>query len=309
MKHFLKILPLFLPFFTYAQTTLPPETPIQSVAVKTWHVEGYPDFIAPDSTGVWITNKDRVEKMTWPDSRPVLSIDIPNPCGVMRAAYGSLWVASCDKKSLFRLNGSNGKIQAVISTGLADPDGELSIAAGDESVWVASSDAGELSRINILTNRVIAKIRIAPHSFAAAFGYGSIWVTNSSDAAVERIDPKTNSVKAKIKTGNAPRFLTAGLGGVWVLNQDDGTVTFINPSTNAPATIFTDVKGSGGDIAVGSKYVYVRAKKTLLTVIDPISKKVIRRYGPPAGSGAVCVENGRVWMTAHDINTIWTWRE
>jgi len=55
--------------------------------------------------------------------------------------------------------------------------------------------------------------------------------------------------------------------------------------------------------------VYVRAKKTMLSIIDPKSNKVIKRYGPSSGSGAVCVENGRVWITAHDINTVWILKE
>ena len=285
------------------------EIPIPSAAITTLHVEGYPDFMTADSVGVWITNKDKVEKMVWTNARPQLTISVPNPCGVMRVAYGSLWVASCDKKSIYRLDHSSGQLQAIIPTGLADPDGELSLAAGDESIWVTSSDAGELSRINIFTNQVSTKIKIAPHSFAATFGFGSVWVTNTRDATVQRIDPKTNLVIAKIETGRTPRFLAAGPGGVWVLNQDDGTVTQIDPATHVATTIFTDVKGSGGDITVGEKYVYVRAKKTLLTLIDPTSKKIVRRYGPSSGSGAVIVENGRVWVTAHDIHTIWVLKE
>src|SRR5882762_3786616 len=99
-KHFLKALSLLLVQMANGQpASLPGEIPIQSAAITTLHVEGYPDFMTADSLGVWITNKDRVQKMVWTDARPLRSIDIANPCGVMRVAYGSLWVASCDKKS------------------------------------------------------------------------------------------------------------------------------------------------------------------------------------------------------------------
>ena len=63
--------------------------------------------------------------------------------------------------------------------------------------------------------------------------------------------------------------------------------------------------GPGGDIAAGAGRVWVRATPTLLTVIDPESDRVVARYGPPSGSGAVRANQDVVWVTAHDIQTVW----
>ena len=285
------------------------EVPIAKKAIATLHLKGYPDFLAADIDGVWVTNENRIEKLVFGNKEPVLSIAIPQPCGAMAIGFGSLWVASCKNQSVYRVNLSSGKIEANIHTGLADPEGELSIATGAGSVWLLTKKEGELSRIDPTNNKVMSRITVAPHSYAVAFGYQSLWVTNSSNASVQRIDPFTEKIIATITIGKTPRFLTTGLSFVWILNQEEGSVSKINPTDNSVTTIHAQLAGTGGDIAVGEKYLYVRAKSTLLTVIDPLTNQVINRLGPPAGSGAVRVENGRVWVTAHDINTIWVMKE
>jgi hypothetical protein len=40
-------------------------------------------------------------------------------------------------------------------------------------------------------------------------------------------------------------------------------------------------------------------------VIDPKTNKVVKRFGPPSGSGAVRAGGGKVWVTAHDVNKLW----
>ena len=135
-------------------------------------------------------------------------------------------------------------------------------------------------------------------------------MTNTRDGSIQRIDPIKEKVIATLPVGPSPRFLTTGCGAIWTLNQGDGTVSRIDPETNKVVnTITADVAGTGGDIACGAGKIYVRAKTTLLSVIDPAINMVVARYGPPAGSGAVRVENGRVWVTAHDSNSIWVLRD
>ena len=71
------------------------------------------------------------------------------------------------------------------------------------------------------------------------------------------------------------------------------------------ATIGVGVPGNGGDIAAGAGGVYVRAGFVLLSVINPTPNNVVERFGPVAGSGGVRVSGNRVWVTAHDIQTVW----
>lgn len=195
---------------------------------------------------------------------------------------------------------------ASVKTGAAEPRGELSVAAGAGSVWVLSDSTGVLSRIDAATNTISDRIPVLPSSYAADFGFGSVWITNTAASSVQRIDPTTNKVVATIAVGPTPRFLVVGEGGVWTLNQGDGTVTRIDPATNrVAATIGVGVPGNGGDIAAGGGRVYVRAGFVLLSLIDPATNRVVERYGPTSGSGGVRVAGNRVWVTAHDIKTVW----
>lgn len=288
---------------------------IADESVATLRVAGYPDFLATEGKDVWITNEDRVEKLTMNSAKPVVTVSIPSPCGAMIVAFDSLWVASCSEKSIYRVNTKSGEILARIATGLAEPHGELSIAAGAGSIWLLTHESGVLSRIDPRSDKVIRKIDVKPDSYAATFGFGRVWITNtgpedgSEPGTVQCIDPLENRAIATIKAGPKPRFLAAGAGAVWVLNQGDGTVTRIDPqSLKVVATVPTDIIGPGGDIDAGLDRVWVRGTKILLEVIDSRSNQLTSRFDPPAGSGAVRVAGDLLWVSAHDVNTVWVLR-
>ncbi len=221
-----------------------------------------------------------------------------------------MWVASCGDKTIVRISLESNRVVAAIPLQIADEEG--SIVAAENGVWVLSDAKGVLTRIDPGTNKVVGNIRVQPNSVAAMGGYGSIWVTSTGEAKtgvngfLQRIDPLTNKIISIIQVGKQPRFLAVGEGGVWVFNQDDGSVSRIDPQTNKViAVIQCEVPGTGGDVAAGEGYVWVRATKELLLVIDPHSNKVIATFGPPAGSGAVRAGGGHVWVSAHDVNKIW----
>jgi len=294
-----------------AQTPSPPK-PIGQAAIQTLVIPGSADFLAVADSDAWVTNRGRVEKLHVGASAPVATVAVARPCGGMEIAFGSLWVVDCRNRTLVRISNDSVLIQATIATGVADGSGELSLAAGAGSIWLLTDSSGVLSRIDPVTNTVIAQIAVKAHSYAAVFGFGSVWITNTgvrgdtTPGSVQRIDPATNAIVATIPVGPVPRFLAAGAGGVWTLNQRDGTVSRIDPNTNKlAATIAVGASGGGGDIASGAGRVWVRATKTLLTTIDPSTNKLADQFTPPSGSGAVRVANNFVWVTAHDIQTVW----
>jgi virginiamycin B lyase len=289
--------------------------PIAERALVTLKIPGFADFLAADGETIWTTNEGRVEQLRRDRSSPIAAVPVPEPCGAMAVAFDALWVANCSDSSLYRIDLKTRKVAAIVRTGLADPSGELSLAAGAGSVWVLTDEKGVLSRIDPRSNRVVARIQVAPYSFAAAFAFDAAWISNTGPAgkqgpgSVQRIDPATNRVIATIPAGPVPRFLAAGEGGVWTLNQGDGSVTHIDPRTNKPvATIQLGMQGSGGDIATGAGRVWVRGSRVLLVALDPATNRIVERFGPPAGSGAVRVAGNLVWVTAHDSHTVWVLR-
>ncbi len=284
---------------------------IAEKAVVTLVADGYPDWIEIEKNSIWVSNEglNLLERIDPQTNKIVANVTVNGPCAAFTIGFGSVWVASCADQSIIRISLVNNRIEAKIPLTVADTEG--SIVAAEGGVWVLSDKKGKLSRIDPTLNRVATVIDVAPNSFAAAAGFGAIWITNTGDnpntnGYVQRIDPKTHKVTTTIEVGMHPRFLTVGEGGVWTLNQTDGSVSRIDPATNKlVATIMCDVPGTGGDIAAGEGFVWVRAKKELLLAIDPLQNKVVEIWGPPAGSGAVRAGEGAVWVTAHDINKIW----
>jgi YVTN family beta-propeller protein len=286
--------------------------PIETTAQASIRPGGFPDWLEIGFGSLWVSNEGSggVQRID-PGTRKVIAlVKINKPCAAMAAGYGSLWVASRRDKSIYRINASNNKVTATIPVTVADS--EASLAAGEGGIWALTDQKGILSRINPETNQVVAEISVKPYSYAAASGYGAIWVTNTGpprsteNGSIQRVDPKTNTVVATMSLHGQPRFLAVGEGAAWVLNQTDGTVSRIDPNTNqVAATIEVGVPGPGGDIAAGEGAVWVRATKILLSVIDPKTNKVIKRFGPACGSGAVRAGDGKVWVSAHDVNKVW----
>ena len=287
--------------------------PIDKAATATIELKGFPDWLEIGFDSLWVSNPglNLVQRIDPKTNKLVAEVKVSKPVAAMATGFGSVWVASRGDKSIARIDAKTNTVTASVPVTVADSEG--SVAAGEGGVWVLTDRKGVLSRIDPETNKVVAEIAVKPHSFAAMAGHGAIWVTNTGEpkttenGSVQRIDPRTNKVVATIEVKCQPRFLAVGEGAVWVLNQADGTVSRIDPETNkVAATIDAGVKGFGGDIAAGEGGVWVRGDKVLLVVIDPKTNAVVDRFGPPQGSGAVRAGGGKVWVSAHDVNKLWS---
>ena len=306
-------LPLLLSIAAVFAVDADAVVPIDKVATATISLKGYPDWLEIGFGGLWVSNAGvgGVQRIDLQTNKVVAEVKVNQPVAAMAIGYGSVWVASRKDKSIVRIDAKTNMVTAAIPVTVADS--EASLAAGEGGVWVLTDKKGVLSRIDPETNKVIAQITVKPNSYAAMAGFGSVWITNTGEprskdnGSVQRIDPKTNSVVATVPVRRQPRFLAVGEGGVWALNQADGTVSRIDPETNrVVATIEAGVPGLGGDIAAGEGAVWVRANKFLVSEIDPKTNQVVRRFGPPSGSGAVRAGGGKVWISAHDVNKVWS---
>lgn len=272
-------------------------------------VPGFADFLAVDGASVWATNKGRVER--WSRTGKTAEVTMTHPCGAMAIAYGSLWVADCDDRTVNRIDLATAKRVAVISTGIANPKGELNVVAGAGSIWVASDEKGRVTRIDPAANRVATTIAVDPGTYYLSFGFGSLWAVSAASRSLQKIDPQTNGVVHVTKLGRAPGFLVAGEGAVWVQEQDDGTVARVAPETGEvsgrvrvdPSLLYGDIDAGGGKI-----WLRTTAGQTFV-VIDPKSLAIKARVGKPTGSGALRYTDAGVWTSSHDVHTLSWWEE
>lgn len=235
------------------------------------------------------------------------SIRIPgDSCEALDAGFGAAWTATCTGPGLARIDGITGRVTTV-NLGGSIPTSEASIGAGEEAVWVViNGSPRKLLRVDPATMTVVGSYDLPGSPTAVRAGLGAVWVSDPAKSLILRVDPASGTVVASIKVGRQPQFITVGEGALWTMDQARGTVSRVDPATNTvTATIQLGETVEGGDIAVGGGYVWLRGSRTLLFQIDPATNEIVARYGPNAGSGSVAADDTAVWITAHDIRTVW----
>jgi streptogramin lyase len=80
------------------------------------------------------------------------------------------------------------------------------IDAGDDAVWVTNPNEGTVTRMDPVTNRVAATIRIAKaYPVDVVTGNGAVWVVSDQQVLwMFKINPRTNTVTARIPLPGSP---------------------------------------------------------------------------------------------------------
>jgi virginiamycin B lyase len=271
------------------------------------------DWLAQGGGSIWLSDPPaRVVRQIDPATGDETAVPVrQGPCESPDVAYGALWTATCNPAGIARIDAVTHKQTAFVPLPIwKNLGGEGAIGAGSGGVWVVIDGPTckncLLARVDPKTMKVVAKISVSERSSSVRVGYGAVWVVSPAMGTVQKVSPSSNKVVATAKTGHRPRFFAVGEGGVWTLNQDDGTVSRIDPRTGkVRATIQANMPGGGGDMAVGGGFVWPRGSDTLLARIDPRTNKVVQVYRPSSGSGSVVVGPGGVWISAHDVETVW----
>ncbi len=269
-----------------------------------------PDWITIAGGAAWVANVS--SGVVGYDLISAASVaDLPfvgDVCMAMDSTADSLFAGDCGATTLVRINVADRLIAATVSLPFAGLAEESSIAASNESVWVMSSRAElQIARIDQASNAVTDTFAAPSGASAMRFTDGSLWVSDAGNALVHRLDPMTGVEQATIDVDAGARFMAVGEGGLWVMNNSAGTVSFIDPSTNAVngTVVVSESPVDGGDIAVGGGFVWARVSDVAVAQIDPATMTVVARYGPPVGSGSVAADSDAVWVSAHDVTTVW----
>jgi virginiamycin B lyase len=269
------------------------------------------DWLAAGRGGIWLSGQQEIYRLNRRTGRRVARIPIAQgPCQASEVGAGAVWTATCGEPGLARIDTRRNRVARHVALPVSvDYFGEGSIGVGAGAVWLVTDGpdctACRISRVATRTMQVTAEIPVLIGAAGVRFGAGRVWVTNPVEDVVQLIDPDTRSVIRTVRTGRGPRFFDVGHGAAWTLDQVDGTVTRIDADTGDTARIAAGVRGEGGDLTVGGGSVWARGSDRLLTRIDPRRRKVVARYGPSSGSGAVIVGAGAVWISAHDVNAVW----
>jgi DNA-binding beta-propeller fold protein YncE len=195
-------------------------------------------------------------------------------------------------------------VRPVLEARIHIPAGAVDVMVGDGAIWV--SGGGKVSRINPLTNEVVATIDTpgTEDYSRVAVGEGGVWVT-ADGGKLYRIDPATNTVVATIQVGGPLMGVVAtGEGNVWVTRPSEGTgeLVRIDPATNA--VVGEPIEVGPGPVSVvsdlGALWVTNTSPPSVVRV-DPVSGEVgeVRRV---MGSvpGDLAVAYGSLWAASGD---------
>jgi virginiamycin B lyase len=282
--------------------------PIESLGATRIDVTGQPDWLAIAGGSVWAAVVGGIRKIDAATGKVDGLVPVDDAiCLAMDVGFDSLWAGGCDKHQLHRIVPSSGlPFTPPIDLPIAAIQFESSIAAGEGGIWVISTDH-RLVRVDPVTNRADPDPWPLPEGAAAArAGLGALWVTVTPTDSLLRISPADPRTSQAIKVGDAPRFLAIGEDAVWVMNQGDGSVSRVDAAGTVVATIeVSDAPIQGGDIAVGGGSVWVRTEQDLVVRIDPRTNAINARFGPPSGSGSVVADDTAMWVSAHDVASVW----
>jgi len=103
------------------------------------------------------------------------------------------------------------------------------LTVGGGFVWTLNQAEGNLSKVDVKTNKVVATIELGVPGGGGeiSFGEGSVWVT-TFEFPITRVDPKTDKVLQQFK-GEGGDAIRAGLGSVWLSNLRQGNMWRLDP--------------------------------------------------------------------------------
>jgi YVTN family beta-propeller protein len=224
-------------------------------------------YVAADSTAISSTGTviSRYDAVTGVRER---TLDLLS-CAIA-GGEGVVW--SCGDDQVNKLSTASGKLRVLQSlslpyrepvptaaTGTVRPEFR-DIAMGYGSLWVVRDPLERrLWRVDPVSGRVLATIKLPFLPRSIAVGEKRVWITAPLNDAVMRIDPETNTVSATIPTGHGTNGVAAGAGWVWVTSTLDGTVSVISLDT-CQVVDEIDVGGRPQEVAVGAGGVWVSAE-------------------------------------------------
>ena len=274
-----------------------------------------PDAVVPleleagatvSSDGIWVPQRENssIVRIDAKNNSPAKPLEVGHaPCASLALAFDTLWVPSCDGKSVTRVSIGHGNVSANAPLALAEPKGTIASAAS--SMWVITDAKGVVARLDPATNAAVAEVYVNAKPFAIAAEDDVLWVTSEEGAALTRIDPATNVVVETITVGPRPGPLAIGEGAVWTLNRGDGSVSRVDIKSNKVShTIKVDESVANGAIAVGEGAVWLSAPGVPLVRIDPRTNRVTHKF-TGTGGGAIVVGHGSLWVNAGPKTT---WR-
>jgi streptogramin lyase len=226
---------------------------------------------------------------------PVETAVIPTgqePCGVVAARDGGLWVGVYGTGKVLRIDPQRGKVTTTVQVGRW----ACRVVVGPAAVWVTRDQAGEIVRISRGTGR-LARVKVGAGAFDVVLAGGSVWATSFDTGAISRFDAATTKLVRVYKDGPNPAGITSCRGRIWVGHGRNARwLTAIEPSTNRVQRVAVGTSAPGWPSCIRGK-VWVTTPDTILRV-DPRTGSVLSRLRiDETLAYSAEAPDGLVWVT------------
>jgi streptogramin lyase len=213
------------------------------------------DAIAVTPGSVWIAAGGLAVRVNPLSRRRVVVPGIGTtqpPVVQLTAGAGAVWATTTAGRQLLRIDPRTARVAALPKIPAQG------VAADRRGVWVVCCQAGarrgQLTRVDPVSGRVVAAIRLPGHPYTLGIGPSGVWVRDA-EGLVRRVDPASNRVVATIRLPSSP-LDTGEPGGdvavtkdaVWVSDPTAATVWRIDPQRNRVSD--DRWEADGGDLAV-----------------------------------------------------------
>jgi YVTN family beta-propeller protein len=234
---------------------------------------------------------DGVGELTAAGTGLARSVTLPGPPSAAVSADGSVWVASSEQNTVYRVNPVTASVVQAISVG----SGPSAITATGQDIWVANTLDGTVSRINAAVDRVVQTVPVGTEPAGIAAGGGSVWVTDAAGSTLVALNPVSGQPTDRIPLALAPSGVVFGAGSVWVTSSDDDNVTRVNPRSGRPGR---PIRVGAGPTAIafglGSVWVANELDSTV-SRIDPSTGSVAATIPVGDGVDALAIAGHSVW--------------
>ena len=188
----------------------------------------------------------------------------------------------------------------------------VKVRFGAGSLWSVSRD-GELTRVDPVTGKTLARLGLGVTPSALAVGSGSVWVTDAHSPTLLRIDPTLEVLADRVKLPKAGTDETSDVmvadGSVWVGHggfNPGAYVERIDTTTRHVEHRFSILGGEATALAFADGAVWVASKPAgELRKIDPQRNEIVRKVFLKQGICCVAAGGGYVWAAVNPDATIW----
>jgi virginiamycin B lyase len=180
------------------------------------------------------------------------------------------------------------------------------VAITADAVWVGASGPFAVARIDPVTNRRVATVRLPGEPCSDfAVGFGSVWIPLCKPApGLARIDSESNRLVQVFNIGpvQPEASITTSADSVWMTVGKQGALERIDPATGAVRQT-VQVPAGSYNVLYSDKRIWVtNPKEGRVTIIDAATGKPLGSAAAGPGARWQATGAGAVWILNEDAS-------